>query len=148
MTPRLLILRPQPGAGATAARAAALGFDAIVAPLFAIEPVAWEPPGAGGYDAVMMTSANAARMGGGGLDAWRGHRLYVVGAATAAAARTAGFGEIVTGSRDAAALIAQARADGVETLVMPGKVTKPRSAWKRVASANRTSLSSNISTSS
>jgi len=117
MTPRLLILRPQPGAGVTAARAAALGLDAIVAPLFAIEPVAWAPPGAGGYDAVMMTSANAARMGGEGLDAWRGHRLYVVGEATAAAARTAGFGDIVVGPTDAAALIAQARADGVGRLL-------------------------------
>ena len=63
----VLILRPQPGADESAARARALGLDPVVAPLFTVRPLAWEAPNPADFDAVMMTSANAARFGGDGL---------------------------------------------------------------------------------
>ena len=63
----VLVLRPEPGAGETAARARALGLEPIVAPLFAVRPIAWAAPDPAAYDAVMLTSANAARHGGDGF---------------------------------------------------------------------------------
>ena len=57
----MLILRPQPGADETAARARTLGLEPVVAPLFTIRPLAWEPPDPAEFDAVLLTSANAAR---------------------------------------------------------------------------------------
>ena len=88
---RLLVLRPEPGASATAARARALGLDAFAIPLFAIEPVKWEAPEAGGFDGLLLTSASAVRCAGEQLQELRGLRAYAVGDATAAAARDAGF---------------------------------------------------------
>ena len=44
---KVLILRPQPGADESAARARALGLDPVVAPLFSLRPRSWEPPGPG-----------------------------------------------------------------------------------------------------
>ena len=66
MTNEVLILRPEPGAGRTAERARKLGLVPVVAPLFAIRALPWTPPDAAGFDAVMLTSANAAREAGGG----------------------------------------------------------------------------------
>jgi uroporphyrinogen-III synthase len=88
---RLLVLRPEPGASATAARARALGLDAFATPLFAIEPVKWEAPEAGGFDGLLLTSASAVRCAGEQLQELRGLRAHAVGDATAAAARDAGF---------------------------------------------------------
>jgi uroporphyrinogen-III synthase len=88
----LLVLRPEPGAAATVERARALGLDALAVPLFAIEAAAWEAPDAASYDGLLLTSANAVRFGGAGLEALRGLPAYTVGEATADAAREAGFG--------------------------------------------------------
>ena len=60
MTRPLLVLRPQPGADATAARAERRGLRAIVAPLFRIEQRAWDMPEEP-FDALLITSANCAR---------------------------------------------------------------------------------------
>jgi len=117
MRPRLLILRPEPGGSATAARAAALGWQTVRAPLFQITPIDWSPPGPAGFDAVMMTSAHAARLAGAGLAGLVHLPLYAVGLATAEAARRAGFADIRTGVRDAEALIAMAAADGIASLL-------------------------------
>lgn len=114
MTLPLLILRPQPGADATAERARALGLDPIVAPLFRIAPLAWSPPPAMDFDALMLTSANAARHAGSGLAAYRDLPCYAVGEATAAAAREAGFGEVRIGAEDGVALLLMMEADGIE----------------------------------
>lgn len=100
---RPLVLRPQPGADASAARLRAMGFDPVVAPLFMLAPVEWALPEAP-VAAVLMTSASAARLAGPQLGALVHLPLYAVGAATAEAARTAGFRDIVTGPGDAAAL--------------------------------------------
>jgi uroporphyrinogen-III synthase len=110
---RVLILRPEPGGSASAARARALGRDPILAPLFAIRPLGWEAPDPSGFDAVLLTSANAARHGGEGLGAFAHLPCYAVGEATAEAARVAGFGEIRTGPGDGAAAAAMMAADGV-----------------------------------
>lgn len=116
MSRPLLVLRPEPGASATAAAANARGFASIVAPLFTVAPLAWTTP-ARRPQAVLMTSANAARQGGAGLAALVDLPLYAVGAATAAAARAAGFAQIVTGEDGVEAIVAQARRDGVSDLL-------------------------------
>lgn len=109
MSRPLLILRPEPGAGATAARARALGRETIVAPLFRIGPIGWEPPPPAGFDAVMLTSANAVRHGGAALSLYRHLPVHAVGAATAEAARRAGFSEVTAHDGDAALLLAALR---------------------------------------
>jgi uroporphyrinogen-III synthase len=88
---RLAVLRPEPGASATVERARAMGLDAFALPLFTVEPLSWEVPDPGRFDALLLTSANAVRQGGGGLAKLRGLRVHAVGEATAAAAREAGF---------------------------------------------------------
>ena len=88
---RLVILRPEPDASASLGRARQLGLEAVAAPLFSIEPVPWETPEQGGFDALLLTSANAVRCGGEQLKTLRGLPVHAVGEATAAAAREAGF---------------------------------------------------------
>ena len=94
---RLVIVRPEPGASATLAKARDLGLDGVAMPLFEIEPVEWQAPEASGFDGLLLTSANALRHGGGQLGALRGLRVYAVGEATAEAARAAGFDIAGTG---------------------------------------------------
>ena len=107
------VLRPEPGNAATAARIEALGLDAIRLPLFAVAPVAWDCPDPAAHDAVLLTSANAVRHGGAGLERLHALPVFAVGAATARAARDAGFDVALTGNADAAALLAAAKASGV-----------------------------------
>lgn len=91
MTLPLLILRPEPGASATASRAAKLGIATILYPLFDIRACAWEPPEREDFDAMLLTSANAVRHGGPGLALYKHLPVYAVGEATAQAARKEGF---------------------------------------------------------
>lgn len=107
---KLLVLRPEPGASETAAKAARLGIEAVVAPLFTVRPIAWDVPGEA--DAILLTSANAARHLGAGLGPLVENPCYVTGEATAAAARKAGFAEVRAGSTDGAAALELAREDG------------------------------------
>lgn len=94
---RVLVLRPEPGASETVARARARGLDAVAIPLFAIEPMAWEVPDVARFDAVLFTSANAVRSAGDQLRALAALPAYAVGETTAAAAREAGFEVVATG---------------------------------------------------
>ena len=112
----LLVLRPEPGATATATAADALGFTAIVAPLFVMRPVAWSRP-ATPARALLMTSANAARFGGAEMRALAGLPLYAVGEATAAAARDAGFTRIAVGADGVDAIVERAERDGIDRLL-------------------------------
>jgi len=107
---KLLVLRPEPGASETAARAKAMGLEPVVAPLFAITGLAGAPVEPGRYDSVLLTSANGARHAPPGAA-----RLpcFAVGESTASAARAAGFGEIRTGPCDGAAAAAMMAAAGV-----------------------------------
>lgn len=107
MTGQIVILRPEPGASATAAKARILGLEPIIAPLFMVEALDWDAPPATDYDAVMMTSANAARLGGGQLAHYHRLPLFAVGSATAHAARAAGFSDVRSGTTDAPALVAE-----------------------------------------
>jgi uroporphyrinogen-III synthase len=110
---RILVLRPQPGADETAARARALGLEVVVAPLFAVRPLAWTPPDPAGFDAVMLTSASAARQASDGLTPFKTLPCYAVGEATAAAAQEAGFADIRIGPDDGAALLLMMAEDGI-----------------------------------
>ncbi len=111
--PPLLILRPEPGAIQTAAHAAEQGWRTIVAPIFDIVPQAWEAPAASGYDALIVTSANAVRQAGPALATYQTLPVYAVGGATAKALRATGFADVRSGRGDAAALLMLAAADGV-----------------------------------
>jgi uroporphyrinogen-III synthase len=92
---RIIVLRPQPGADATVEKARGLGLEAVAIPLFEIEAVDWDIPDAAGFDGLLLTSANAVRLGGDGLKSLRTLPVYAVGGATAEAAREAGF-EVAT----------------------------------------------------
>ncbi|HVL78981.1 MAG TPA: uroporphyrinogen-III synthase [Sphingomicrobium sp.] len=94
---RLVVLRPEPAAGETVARARRIGIEAIAIPLFRVEPIAWQAPEPSRFDALLVTSASAIRHGGDSLRALRGLPVHAVGEATAEAARDAGFDIASTG---------------------------------------------------
>jgi uroporphyrinogen-III synthase len=102
---KLLLLRPEPGLATSAERARALGLEVITCPLFEVEPVGWEAPDPAGYDALLLTSANAVRQGGPALDELKMLPVHAVGAATANAAREAGFRVESVGDGDMADLL-------------------------------------------
>lgn len=87
---RVLVTRPQPEAARTAARLTTLGHDVVLAPLLNTLPVDWELP-ARLPEAVAFTSAAAVRLAGPQLAALRHLPVFVVGSATAQAARDAGL---------------------------------------------------------
>jgi uroporphyrinogen-III synthase len=102
---RILVVRPQPGADATAARLEALGHKAITHPLLITRAAAWSMPAAA-PDAVILTSAAAVRHAGPNADALKLLPAHAVGAATATAARAAGWTDVHTGPGTVQALIA------------------------------------------
>jgi uroporphyrinogen-III synthase len=86
-------------------RAQELGLNAVALPLFKVEPVAWDPPDAASFDGLLLTSANAVRCGGEGLQGLRALPVHAVGKATAEAAREAGFAIATVGTADAERLL-------------------------------------------
>jgi uroporphyrinogen-III synthase len=88
---RVVVLRPEPGASETVARAEKLGLNAVAIPLFEVEAVDWTAPEPAGFDGLLLTSANAVRHGGEQLQSLRGLPVYAVGKSTGEAAREAGF---------------------------------------------------------
>ena len=117
MSRRLVVVRPEPGNARTVAAAIAAGWEAEPLPLFAVRPLAWTPPDPAGFDALLLTSANAVRQGGPGLAALAGLPVLAVGAVTASAARDAGLAVALTGERDGAALVTLAGAHGFHRLL-------------------------------
>lgn len=97
MTSRVVVLRGEPGAAATARRAIDMGLEPVIAPMSAARPVPWQAPARADYDAVLLGSANAVRLGGAMLDSCRGAPALVVGEATAQAARGAGLEVVMVG---------------------------------------------------
>lgn len=87
----IIAIRPEPGSTATVARGREAGLEIAAFPLFEMEPVAWKPPPADRIDGLLLGSANAVRLAGPGLDAFREKPVHAVGEATAAAARAAGL---------------------------------------------------------
>lgn len=93
----LIVTRAEPGAAATEARARALGIDAHAAPLFAACALPWSPPDPAGFDALLLTSAQAVRLAGTGLGKLAALPVHAVGEATARAADAAGLRVATTG---------------------------------------------------
>lgn len=116
MTRPALVLRPEPGGGATAGRLQAAGLPVIRLPLFAISPVTWAVP-RGDFDALLLTSANAVRHAGSALAALRTLPVVAVGKGTAAAARAAGLTVAAAGTGDGEEALALARENGWRRLL-------------------------------
>lgn len=117
MTRMVVVLRPEPGNTRTADALRTRGLDVRQVPLFAVVPVYWTPPNPTGFDGLLLTSANAVRHGGTGLDLFKRLPVVAVGAATAAAASGAGFAVAVTGGEDARAVVTEARDRGFARLL-------------------------------
>ncbi len=101
----VLITRPEPGAGETAVRVAALGLTPVVAPLLEVRSLPATLPPSGQLQAILVASGNALPS----LPAAYHHLpLLAVGDATAARAGTAGFATVHSAGADAAALAALA----------------------------------------
>ena len=115
----VLILRPEPGGSDTAARARAHGLEPVLAPLFAVRALDWGAPTAGDFDALMLTSANAARYAGAALTGYTALPCYAVGASTAAAASAAGFSRIIEGRSDGAEILDLMASHGVRRAFHP-----------------------------
>ncbi len=94
----LVVIRPEPGCSATITTAREMGLSASGFPLFKIVPISWEAPAPDSFDALLVGSANALRHGGKDLAQYARLPAYVVGEATAAAARAAGFAIALTGN--------------------------------------------------
>lgn len=140
---RVLVLRPEPGATATAEKARELGLEPVKVPLFEVEPVAWEPPEPGSFDALLLTSANAVRCAGERLEQLRGLPVHAVGEATAAAARDAGFDIASSGDAGVDRLLGSLEAE-LKLLHLCGEDSKdpaePRQAITRVVVYRSTAL--------
>lgn len=103
---RVLVTRPEPGASATASRLCAMGFEAVVLPLSRIAtlPAADNVPDC---EAVAVTSVNALRHSPRELiEALSQKPCFAVGERTGAAARAAGFADVVQAAGDAQSLAA------------------------------------------
>lgn len=99
----MLVTRPEPDAAATVERLRAEGLPARAVPLFRMVPLDPVLPETG-FDAVVVTSANALRALRDRGPSLRALPLFAVGAKTADRARAAGFGTVSHAEGGAAAL--------------------------------------------
>jgi uroporphyrinogen-III synthase len=128
----LIIVRPEPGASASANAAEQLGLKAVVMPLFEIQPVEWRAPDPQDFDGLLLTSANAVRQGGSELVRVRDLPAHCVGDSTAAAARDAGFSIASVGSGGIDVLLAELPAD-MRLLHLCGRDRRePKAQWRSV----------------
>jgi uroporphyrinogen-III synthase len=122
---RVLVTRPEPGASKTARRLAAAGFEPVVMPLSQVRPLPIRPLAVSGFAAIALTSANAVRHLPETVAAICSDRpLFVVGEATARAARAAGLTLAGQGAGDGsglAALIAERVPSGATVLYPCGR---------------------------
>lgn len=95
---KLLIIRPQPGADATAERFRAAGHQPLVVPLFKIRAVAPLPTISPETEAILLTSGNAVRAAEAILKNAGEIPLYAVGSATARAMSECGLTPAKTGA--------------------------------------------------
>jgi uroporphyrinogen-III synthase len=111
----LFVVRPEPGNARTVQRLQAGGASDVVAwPLFAPAAVAWDVPDPATHDALLVTSANAMRLGGAGLAQLAMLPVIAVGPETAAAATAAGFRVATVGHGGVDLALAAGRAIGLE----------------------------------
>ena len=119
VSPTLLLTRPEEDCRELAEAGRALGFEALVAPLLAIEPLV-PPDFTASADALLLTSARAARLA---VQAWgervTGLPVYAVGPASARAAEAAGLRLAAFGDRDASAILALAAREGNRRILHP-----------------------------
>jgi len=101
----LVVTRADPGGAATAARAAAMGLDVRHLPLFEARALDWSIPDPADFDALLITSAQAARLAGPGLSRLASLPVYAVGRASADAAAAAGLAIARVGGTDAQSLV-------------------------------------------
>ncbi|MEI4506371.1 uroporphyrinogen-III synthase [Sphingopyxis sp. CCNWLW253] len=113
----LIVTRPEPGNAATVERARAIGFDARAMPLFAAHAIDWRPPARGDFDALLLTSAFAARLAGRRLSELAALPVYAVGAATARAAEAAGLTVAMTGSAGAQRLLDDMTSENIRNIL-------------------------------
>lgn len=102
----VLVTRPHPDDEATASALRDRGFEVLRAPMLRFEPVVFRDDEDAHYGAVIVTSANALRAIASQLADSRLVKLplFAVGEHTAAAAREAGFTQVITAKGDASAL--------------------------------------------
>jgi uroporphyrinogen-III synthase len=106
------VLRPEPGNAATCARLTEMGFAPVPLSLFVVEPAAWDVPNAADFDALLLTSANAVRHAGAGIQALVTLPMYAVGDSTARAARAVGLSIAATGTGGVADMAERLAQDG------------------------------------
>lgn len=119
MTVPAFAIRPEPGLQATLAAARALGLTIHGEALFAIQPVPWTAPD-GPIDGLLIGSANALRHGGEALAQWRHLPAYVVGEATAEAARQARFSVAAVGEGRLQPVLDRLQGEGMTLLRLTG----------------------------
>jgi uroporphyrinogen-III synthase len=102
----VLVTRPMPDGETTAADLRARGFEVVAAPMLRFEPFGFRDEAEVPYGGIIVTSVNALRA----VEAHLANSpllklaLFAVGERTAAAARGAGFGKVLSADGDAAAL--------------------------------------------
>jgi uroporphyrinogen-III synthase len=103
---RILVTRPEPDASREADKLAALGHQAVVAPLLAIETIGGVELQFDGAQAVLATSRNALRALAShrGLPDAIGLPLFAVGETTAREAQALGFADVTAGPGTGSAL--------------------------------------------
>ncbi len=99
-----------------------MGLTAACCPLFEGRALDWDAPSPGGFDALLITSAQTVRLAGPRLALYRALPAYAVGRATAAAMAAAGFDAVIAGETDGSAIAARIAADGHRTVFLPGGV--------------------------
>ncbi len=114
---KVLIIRPQPGADATAERFRAAGHMPLAMPLFEIQTVVPASISPSGYDAIVLTSGNAVRAAESFLKANAHIPVYAVGSATARAAEKSAITPFRTGSSGIDALVDVAVQDAHKRLL-------------------------------
>ena len=113
----IITIRPAPGDARTVALAREMGIEVASHPLFAVEPVAWDCPYAGAFDAILIGSANVLRHGGDCLSGLTTLPAWCVGEATAKGARKAGFTVAGTGTGGLQSVVPMAQAAGHRRLL-------------------------------
>ncbi len=123
---RILITRPRADAETLARALEARGHCVLVEPLLTILPIPGTVPDLAGVQAIVLTSANALPALA-GTDP--GRPVFVVGEASARAARAAGCGDVRAAGGDAASLarliVAQCRPAGGALLHLAGTEVRP-----------------------
>ena len=121
MIRRVWVTRAEPGASRTADRLTALGFEPVVAPLVAIQPIPQAAPDLTGFAALAFTSGNGVAAFA-ALTPDRSRPVFTVGDATAETARAAGFAPVRSagGDLDRLAALLMRQGPAIGPLLVPG----------------------------